>query len=186
MHIFNESQGPLPASWIGCSRCIISVKLKLIPQVVTPLGSHMLMDGRTSMQSFILFLKLAATQSWLLSSCLSVIMSLVLSFVASSQTIYPKTYHQSQLILAITNTILSLEPHILISGPYFSYQCHYICYNGGVAESSNIKTHGGVSCWSQHHIFPVGPSIIKIPGRGPSWSQHHKDTWSGSQLVPAS
>ena len=30
MRIFNELQGPLPVSWIGHTRCIISVKLKLI------------------------------------------------------------------------------------------------------------------------------------------------------------
>ena len=30
MHIFNELQGPLPASWIGRTRWIISVKSKLI------------------------------------------------------------------------------------------------------------------------------------------------------------
>ena len=46
MHISNELQGPLPISWIGCTRCIISVKFKLIRQVGTPVESHMLMDRR--------------------------------------------------------------------------------------------------------------------------------------------
>ena len=46
MRIFNELWGPLPVSWIRHTRCIISVKLKLIWQVVTPVESHMLTDGR--------------------------------------------------------------------------------------------------------------------------------------------
>ena len=48
MCIFNKLQGPLPASWFGRTRCIISVKLKLIRRVVTPVESHMLTDGRTN------------------------------------------------------------------------------------------------------------------------------------------
>ena len=46
MHIFNELQGSLPASWIGHTRWIISVKLKLIRLVVTPVQSHILTDRR--------------------------------------------------------------------------------------------------------------------------------------------
>ena len=46
MLIFNELQGPLPVSWIGHTRWIISVKLKLIWLVVTPVQSHMLTDRR--------------------------------------------------------------------------------------------------------------------------------------------
>ena len=51
VHIFNELQGPLPVSWTwGRTRWIISMKLKLIGQVVTPVESHMSMDGRTDRQ----------------------------------------------------------------------------------------------------------------------------------------
>ena len=46
MRIFNELQGPLPVSWIWRIRWIISVKLKLMRQVVTPVERHMLTDRR--------------------------------------------------------------------------------------------------------------------------------------------
>ena len=47
MSIFDELQFPLPTSWIGRTRWIIYVKLKLNQHVVTPVESHMLIDGRT-------------------------------------------------------------------------------------------------------------------------------------------
>ena len=48
MRIFNVLQGQLPVSWIGRTRCTISLKLKLIWQAVTPVESHMLTDRRTN------------------------------------------------------------------------------------------------------------------------------------------
>ena len=46
MRIFDELQDPLPVSWIRHTRWIISEILKLIRQVVTPVQSQMLTDGR--------------------------------------------------------------------------------------------------------------------------------------------
>ena len=41
-----RKQGPLLVSWIVHTRWIISVKFKLIRQVITPAESHMLTDGQ--------------------------------------------------------------------------------------------------------------------------------------------
>ena len=48
MRMFNELQGLLPVTWIGRTRWITSVILKLTRQVVTLVESHIITDVRTN------------------------------------------------------------------------------------------------------------------------------------------
>ena len=83
--------------------------------------SRLQTDRRTSVESLSCVMKPCATQSWLLSSsCFSVVVSSSVFFFFINPN---KNHHQSQI--TNTTTILSEEPHILVSGPYSSDECHY-------------------------------------------------------------